>query len=505
MLSRPASSSPLTLSRCLASCECQAVVQPSAGKLWGGRFTGATDPVFEAFNASIGFDRRLWAADIAGSRAYASALARAGVISELEADTLRTGLSRVGEEWQRDAFVLQPADEDIHTANERRLSELVGAVAGKLHTGRSRNDQVATDVRLFLLTEIAAIRQLLLDLILAVCSRAEAEVDVLMAGYTHLQPAQPIRWSHFLLSHAAAWQRDADRLADLTRRVSVLPLGSGALAGNAFPIDRQALAADLGFSSVSANSVDAVSDRDFIAEFLFFASLTQTHISQCCEDLILYSQRRLLRLSDAYSTGSSLMPQKRNPDAAELLRAKAARSLGSLVSVLTLLKALPRAYNKDLQEDKEPLFDSVLTLGSSVAIMRGVLDSLIIDRQRMQDSLSEEMLATDLAEYLVRKGVPFRSTHHAAGRAVRLAEERGVGLWALTVHDLKAIDPHFDEDVLQVWNYDTSVESRDVVGGTSKRSQMEQIEKLRAWAKDYTGEQRTGQQQQQQQQQQTKV
>ena len=357
-------------------------------KTWGGRFTGRTDPVFELYNASISFDRKLWAADIQGSQAYANALARAGTITSLEADTLTTGLNRVADEWRANTFTLLPGDEDIHTANERRLGELIGAVAGKLHTGRSRNDQVATDIRLYLLTQIQTIKGLLADLILTTTARAEEEMDILMPGFTHLQPAQPVRWSHFLLSYVAAWQRDGDRLLDLTRRVSVMPLGSGALAGNPFGLDRPALASALGFRAISANSMDAVSDRDFIAEFLFFTALTMTHISQISEDLILHSSRRTVLLADAYSTGSSLMPQKKNPDALELLRGKTARATGGLMAVLTLLKALPRAYNKDLQEDKEPLFDAIDTLTASLQIIAGVVSTLRVDRQRMEGRAS---------------------------------------------------------------------------------------------------------------------
>ena len=460
--------------------------QSAPFKTWGGRFSGKTDPIFETYNASLPFDRKMWSADLQGSRAYALALARAGTITSLEADTLCTGLDRVADEWRTSSFTIHPSDEDIHTANERRLGELIGAVAGKLHTGRSRNDQVATDIRLYLLSQITDIRRLLADLVLTTTARAEEELDILMPGFTHLQPAQPVRWSHFLLSYVAAWQRDGDRLLDLTRRVSVMPLGSGALAGNPFGLDRPALATSLGFRAISSNSMDAVSDRDFIAEFLFFAALFMTHISQLSEDLILAASRRSVVLADAYSTGSSLMPQKKNPDALELLRGKSARTTGSLVTILTLLKALPRAYNKDLQEDKEPLFDALETLRASLQIMTGVLSTLRVDRTVMEAGLVQEMLATDLAEYLVRRGVPFRETHHVAGAAVKMAEDRGVGLWDLTMHDLKGLHKEFDEDVIQIWNYEQSVESRNVPGGTSRSSQLEQIRNIRAWVDTFT-------------------
>jgi len=323
------------------------------------------------------------------------------------------------------------------------------------------------------------------ELISTTVNRAEKELSILMPGFTHLQPAQPIRWSHFLLSYGWAWQRDAERLQDLTKRVSSLPLGSGALAGNPFGLDRVWLADQLGFSSISGNSLDSVGDRDFVAEFLFFASLTMIHISQISEDLIIWSSRRFLSLSDAYSTGSSLMPQKKNPDALELLRGKSARVNSALISILILLKSLPRAYNKDLQEDKEPLFDALDTLHSSIQIMTGVISTLRVDEEMMKGGLVQEMLATDLAEYLVRKGVPFRETHHIAGAAVKLAEDRQIGLFSLTVDDLRSLHPAFTPDVTDIWNYEKSVESRNVSGGTSQSSQVEQIQKLRKWAENY--------------------
>lgn len=452
-------------------------------KLWGGRFTGATDPLMEQFNASIGFDKRLWQADIQGSKAYARALARAGIVTDAEMEEMGTGLEEVASEWAAGTFVLKPSDEDIHTANERRLTELIGAVGGKLHTGRSRNDQVATDVRLWLREEISNLRGYMAQLIHSAVERAAAEIDLLMPGYTHLQPAQPVRWSHWLLSHACMWQRDMQRLDDLVSRVNMLPLGSGALAGHPFGIDRQALAADLGFAGVTPNSLDGVSDRDFIAEFLFWASLTMVHLSRLGEDLIIFSSREFgfVTLADAYSTGSSLMPQKKNPDALELLRGKAGRVAGDLTGLLMTLKGLPSTYNKDLQEDKEPLFDAVDTVSGALQIACGVVSTLTPNAQRLRAALATEMLATDLAEYLVRKGVPFRETHHIAGAAVALAEQRGVELAALTVADLRALHPAFEEDVAQVWDFEQSVERRDAEGGTSRRAVLSQIAQLRTW------------------------
>ena len=452
-------------------------------KLWGGRFTGANDPLMEAFNASISFDKRMWRADITGSQAYARALARSGIITGDEAEALVTGLARVADEWAAGHFELRPGDEDIHTANERRMTELLGDVAGKLHTGRSRNDQVATDTRLWLLGEIVELRRHLHDLIRTAVERAGAEIDLLMPGYTHLQPAQPTRWSHWILSHAWAWQRDAQRLDELTRRVSSLPLGSGALAGNPFNIDRDFLAAELGFASVAPNSLDAVSDRDFVAEFLFWASLTMLHLSRWSEDLIIYSSREFgfVVVADAYSTGSSLMPQKKNPDSLELLRGKSGRVFGELSGFLMTMKGLPSTFNKDLQEDKEPLYDAVDTLRDSVQIASGVLATLTVNAEKMAASLVPEMLATDLAEYLVRKGIPFRETHHVAGAAVRLAEEKSLPLSGLTPADLRTLHPAFGDDVADVWNFERSVDQRDAAGGSSRRAVLAQIDELRAW------------------------
>lgn len=382
----------------------------------------------EKYNASITFDRRMWREDLTGSMAYARALHRVGILTSEENEQMQSGLIAVEAEWAAGSFELKPSDEDIHTANERRLTELIGPTAGKLHTGRSRNDQCATDVRLWLKNNVGVLQAQLKQLIETTVDRAEAEVDVLMPGYTHLQPAQPIRWSHWLMAYAAMWQRDAERLEEVRARADVLPLGSGAIAGHAFfgAEDRQLLAKDLGFKSVSLNSMDATSDRDFIAEFMFWAALTGVHLSRLSEDLIVYSSKEFgyVQLSDAYATGSSLMPQKKNPDACELLRGKSGRSIGHLMTMLTVLKGIPMTYNKDLQEDKEPLFDTMDTLQDSIPIASGVLSTLTINVPRMKAGLSPDMLATDLADYLVRKGVPFRETHHVAGKAVQLAEDK---------------------------------------------------------------------------------
>lgn len=456
--------------------------EPAAkkGKLWGGRFSGKTDPLFEAFNASIGFDKTLWSADIRGSQAYAKALSKAGVITKKESEELVEGLDKVAAEWKSGEFkIVAETDEDIHTANERRLGEIVGAVAGKLHTGRSRNDQVATDIRLWMSDVIDELRDLLKQLLGTAAERAEKDMDALMPGFTHLQPAQPIRWSHWVLSHAWAWERDLQRLNDLQKRVKVLPLGSGALAGNPFGVDRNFLAKELNFGAITPNSLDAVCNRDFAAEFLFWASMTMVHISQWAEDLIIFCTKKFVLCADAYSTGSSLMPQKKNPDALELLRGKSGRVMGALTSIMVLLKGLPRAYNKDLQEDKEPLFDAVHTMKGCLSITAGVLATLTINKEKMKGELVPEMLATDLAEYLVRKGVPFRETHHVAGAAVKMAEDRKAPLNTLTVADLKTLHPKFEDDVEKVWSFETSAESRNTPGGTSISSVKEQIKNLK--------------------------
>jgi argininosuccinate lyase len=459
-------------------------------KLWGGRFSEDIDPLMEKFNESLSFDRRMAQEDIRGSMGYARALAKTGIITDDERDALIEGLGKVAEEWAADAFEVKDGDEDIHTANERRLGEVIGTVAGKLHTGRSRNDQVATDTRMWLRAQLVVLRGYLRELIAVACDRAEREVDVVMPGFTHLQSAQTVRWSHWLLSHAAAWQRDDMRLADLAPRVNTLPLGSGALAGNPFGVDRQALASDLGFERVCPNSMDAVSDRDYVAETMFWASTTMIHLSRWSEDLIIYSsgQFGMVKLSDAYSTGSSLMPQKKNPDALELLRGKAGRLLGTLTGFMAVMKGTPTTYNKDFQEAWEGLFDTVDTMSDCLQIATGCLATLKIDPAAMEKGLSADMLATDLAEYLVRKGVPFRETHHISGAAVKLAEDRGCALSDLTVDDLKPLCDAFEDDVVGVWSYEKSTESRDTEGGSSRRSVLEQVAKLRKYLEDTESE-----------------
>ena len=452
-------------------------------KLWGGRFTGTTDPIMHAFNESLSYDKRMWAQDIRGSQAYAKALIACGVLSESEAHTIIQGLSSVAEEWKNGSFRIADDDEDIHTANERRLKELIGPVAGKLHTGRSRNDQVATDMRMWLLDEIDAIFALITDLLRVMVKRAESEVDYLMPGYTHLQRAQPIRWAHWLLSHASYFSNDLDRLRMMRPRVSVLPLGAGPLAGNPFAgLDRDALAKELHFDSVGPNSMHSVADRDFVVEMLMWASLFSVHVSKMAEDLIIYSSSEFgfVVLSDAYSTGSSIMPQKKNPDSLELLRGKSGRLYGHLCGFMMSLKGIPSTYNKDLQEDKEPLFDAVDTTKACLQILTGVLSTMTVHADKMRAALTPDMLATDLADYLVRKGIPFRETHHISGSAVKMAEDRHCELTDLTLDDLRTLHPAFDTDIALVWDMEQSVERRNAIGGTSRRAVLEQVARLEA-------------------------
>jgi len=451
--------------------------------MWGGRFSKSTDAAFARLNASFGFDRRLYDADIRGSIAYARALARAQLVSEQERDALIDGLRRVRSEFESQTFVARPADEDIHTAVERRLGELVGPAAGKLHTGRSRNDQVATDARLYVRDAIQRLRRAIHDLQDALIEKSERHLDALMPGYTHLQRAQPVLFAHWLMSFFWMLQRDAERLADSLARVSVLPLGAAALAGSTLGIDREFLARELGFASVSSNSIDAVGDRDFIAEYLFDAALLGVHLSRLAEDVILYATAEFgfLELDEAYATGSSLMPQKKNPDALELARGKSARLLGNLTTVLAALKGLPSSYNKDLQEDKQPLFDTVDTLTALLPVISGVVRTLHIHADRMRAALDASMLATDLADRLVKRGVPFREAHRKVGEAVRLAEQRGASLADLEPEDYAGIAPEFGADIADVFDPMVSIAAREVAGGTGPNAVRSQIAQARQW------------------------
>ena len=446
-------------------------------KLWGGRFEGKTSEVMEQFNASIGFDWRLYEADIEGSAAYAEALADVGLLTTDERDQLQAGLGQVLEEFGNGQFELRLSDEDIHTAVERRLHEIVGPVAGKLHTGRSRNDQVATDLRIYARMAIKRLDEGLCETQRAIVAQADAHQGALMPGYTHLQRAQPVPVAHWLLSHFWPLHRDRARLQDCRKRLNVLPLGAGALAGNAFAIDRDALARVLGFDSVSRNSMDAVGDRDFVAELLFTGALIGTHLSRLAEDLIIYSSAEFgfVTLDDAYATGSSLMPHKKNPDSLELARGKAGRLIGNLVSLLTVLKGLPSTYNKDLQEDKEGLFDTIDTLLLTLSVIAGVISTLRINTERMRAALDDTMLATDIADELVRMGLPFREAHTVVGQLVRTAEAQNRPLRDLSLEIVGAAHTGLADVWLQVFDQRRSVEQRLSSGGTAARALAEQL------------------------------
>ncbi len=445
--------------------------------LWGGRFSEPSDQDLRALNDSIGFDIRFYREDIEGSIVYALALADAEVITPGESQTIVAGLREVLQEFETGEFDLQEADEDVHTAVERRLTEIIGDVGGKLHTGRSRNDQVATDFRLWSMRAANRLSEELRDLQSALVETSEHHLESLMPGYTHLQPAQPITVAHWLMSFFWMLERDLDRLGSARQRMSICPLGAGALAGNPFNLDRQQIAADLGFDAPSQNSLDAVSDRDFVADLLYAIALCASHLSRLAEDILIYSNPSFgfITLDDRYSTGSSLMPQKRNADPMELMRGKAGRLIGNLAGFMTTLKGLPSGYNKDLQEDKEALFDSCDTMHQLLPVMTAIVASLQVNADEMAASLTEELLATDLADYLVRKGVPFRQAHHIVGEVVHLASEDQTNLSGLALSSLQAISQHFDDDVADVFDFARSVAQRKSYGGTAPEAVRKQI------------------------------
>ena len=452
-----------------------------AEKPWGGRFAGATDELMERFNASIGFDCRLAAVDVAGSKAYARALARAGVLTEQECGTIEGGLDRVLEEMSCGDYAFEAHLEDIHMAVETRLTELVGQVGGKLHTGRSRNDQVSVDERLYLRAAIDSTRSGVRRLQQVLVDSATRHEGVILPGYTHLQQAQPILFSHYALSLFWMLERDRSRLSDAWKRADRLPLGSGALAGSAFSIDRHALAADLGFSAITENSLDAVADRDFLAEALAAVAILLMHLSRFCEDLILWSSSEFafVELDDAFATGSSMMPQKKNPDSLELVRGKTGRTYGNLMALLTTMKGVPLTYSKDLQEDKEPVFDSFATADDCLAVFAGAWSTMVLNPERMAEATQDTILATDLADYLARKGVPFREAHHIVGRLVRQIGESGSGLRALSLEELQRHSPEFDQGAIDLLAPGQSLSLRNIDGGTGPEAVSRQLEEAR--------------------------
>ena len=457
-----------------------------ANQLWGGRFAAGPAAIMERINASIGFDRKLYAQDIAGSKAHAAMLARQGIISGEDAKAISKGLNAIIGEIESGVFPFQVALEDIHMNVESRLAELIGEPAKRLHTGRSRNDQVATDFKLWVRDAFDRLDAGLKDLQAALIEQAEQHVGTVMPGFTHLQPAQPVTFGHHLLAYVEMFGRDRSRARDARRRLNECPLGSAALAGTPYPIDRDFTAAALGFDRPTANSLDAVSDRDFALDYLATASIAAVHLSRFAEEVVIWctAQFGFIKLSDAFTTGSSIMPQKRNPDAAELVRAKSGRVIGSLTGLLIALKGLPLAYSKDMQEDKEPVFEADDTLALCLAATAGMVRDLKADPAAMVRAAERGFLtATDLADWLVRElGMPFREAHHVTGRLVKLAEERGIGLEdfaSLHLAEMQEIEPRISKALFPVLSLRASVASRRSFGGTAPERVREAVKAAR--------------------------
>jgi len=451
----------------------------SANAMWGGRFSAGPDAIMEAINASIGYDRKMAAQDIEGSRAHAAMLAARGIIENSDATAIREGLLTVLSEIEAGTFKYSTALEDIHMNVESRLTEIVGPAAGRLHTARSRNDQVATDFKLWVRGQMDAAIDGLSALISVFVTQAEAGVDMVMPGFTHLQVAQPVTWGHHMMAYVEMFARDRSRFEDARKRMNESPLGAAALAGTSFPIDRHMTAEALGFDRPSANSLDAVSDRDFALEFLSSASICATHISRIAEELVIWSsaQFRFVTISDRFSTGSSIMPQKKNPDAAELLRAKVGRINGSLIALLTIMKGLPLAYSKDMQEDKEQVFDAADSLMLSLAALTGMVADLRPNPEPLQAAAASGFsTATDLADWLVRAlNMPFRDAHHVTGALVKMAEDQGCDLHELTLAQMQSVEAEITEAVYEVLGVENSVASRQSYGGTAPKQVAAQI------------------------------
>ena len=439
-------------------------------KLWGGRFTRDTDASVEEFTSSISFDQRLYRQDILGSMAHARMLGRCGIITQAETDTIIAGLASILADIEAGNFSFEIALEDIHMNIEKRLTERIGPVGGKLHTARSRNDQVALDTHMYVKGAVLTLAGLIHEMEKALMEVAEANISVILPGYTHLQRAQPVLFSHHMLAYFHMLSRDFDRLHGVWERSDIMPLGAGALAGTTFPIDRRMVAAELKFGRIYENSMDAVSDRDYIMEFLSFASILMVHLSRLSEELILWSSTEFafVELDDAHCTGSSIMPQKKNPDVCELVRGKTGRVIGHLMAMLTILKGLPMTYNKDLQEDKEGLFDTVDTLKFSLSVYADMLKGMKVNAARMRQVLDDDFSnATDMADYLVRKGLPFREAHAVVGHAVRLAIETKRSLTDIPLSELQLLSPLFTEDILAALRIETCIEARKSEGGTA--------------------------------------
>ncbi|WP_374711470.1 argininosuccinate lyase [Symbiobacterium terraclitae] len=447
-------------------------------KLWGGRFTKSADKTAEGFTSSLSFDRRLYRQDIRGSITHARMLAKQGIIPAEDADLIERGLREIEAEIEAGQFPFRQEYEDIHLNIEKRLIEKIGPAGGRLHTARSRNDQVVTDVHLWVKDEIDAVQRLISDLQGTLLDRAREQMGVIMPGYTHLQRAQPVLLSHHLMAYFWMLERDYGRLADARKRADLSPLGAGAMAGTTFPIDREFTAAELGFAGVYPNSMDAVSDRDFIIEFVAAAAICQMHLSRLAEELVNWSSTEFgfVEMDDAYATGSSIMPQKKNPDVAELVRGKTGRVYGDLMALLTVLKGIPLTYHSDLQEDKERLFDAVDTLKACLTVMTGMLATVKFNRERMAQAVRQDFSnATDMADYLAKKGMPFREAHEVVGRAVLYCIERGKFLADCTMAEFKAFSDLFEEDIYQAIAPETCVNLRTSQGGTAPAEVEKQL------------------------------
>lgn len=450
--------------------------------MWGGRFTKNTDVLVEEFTSSISFDSRMYREDIAGSIAHARMLARCGIIPQEDAEKIIEGLTGILADIEAGHFEFLVSLEDVHMNIEKRLTDRIGPVGGKLHTARSRNDQVALDTHMYLRRELADIAKLIVDLERAALETAEKYNKVIMPGYTHLQRAQPILFAHHMLAYVSMFARDFFRLAGVWERTDIMPLGAGALAGTTFPIDRHYVAEQLHFSNIYTNSMDAVSDRDYIMEFLSFASILMVHLSRISEEIILWSSTEysFIELDDAHCTGSSIMPQKKNPDVAELVRGKTGRVFGHLMAMLTVAKGLPLAYNKDLQEDKEGLFDTIDTVKFSLTVYASMLRAMRVNEERMAQAVTKDFSnATDMADYLVKKGLPFRQAHEVVGKCVRYCIDHGKWLIDLSLDEFKQFSPLFESDILEAIKVETCVSARNSYGGTSYTQVGQQVETVR--------------------------
>ena len=464
-------------------------------KLWGGRFTKPTDQLVEEYTASITFDKQLYEEDITGSIAHVTMLGKCGILPQEDVDTIIDGLHKVLGRMRRGEVEFSIGNEDIHMNVEKLLIEEIGSVGGKLHTGRSRNDQVATDMHLYLRKRVGEFVELLARLQQALIGQAKANTDTILPGYTHLQRAQPILFAHHLMAYVSMLQRDVERLQDSRKRINVLPLGAGALAGTTFPINRHMVASQLGFDGVYENSLDAVSDRDFILEFLSGSAIIMMHLSRLCEELVLWSSTefRFVELDDAFCTGSSIMPQKKNPDVAELVRGKTGRVYGNLFGLLTVLKSLPLAYNKDMQEDKEGMFDTVATMQGALRLMAPMIETMKVNRDTMRKAVNQDFSnATDIADYLVNKGMPFRQAHEVIGKLVLHCIQNGKYLLDLSLDEYKQFSKLFEDDIYVVLQPEHVVDARNVYGGTATQQVLDaigraeaQVDKTLAWLDNF--------------------